>query len=80
MTQNPGNNYLINLDKPATIDCFSKINGADEINKKPVVYVGTNIKNKNETDQKNIEFRLYAELENPFNLSTSKKPILIFIL
>ena len=43
MTQNPGNNYLINLDKPATIDCFSKINGADEINKKPVVYVGTNI-------------------------------------
>ena len=43
MTQNPGNNYLINLDKPATIDCFSKINGADEINKKSVVYVGTNI-------------------------------------
>ncbi len=43
MTQNPGNNYLINIDKPATIDCFYKINGADEISKKPVVYVGTNL-------------------------------------
>ena len=32
LIQNPKNNYLINLDKPATIDCFSKINGADEIN------------------------------------------------
>ena len=43
LVQNPENSYLINLDKPATIDCFSKINGADERNKKPVVYVGTNL-------------------------------------
>jgi len=43
LIQNPKNNYLINLDKPATIDCFSKINGADKINNKPVVYIGTNL-------------------------------------
>ena len=43
MTQNNGNNYSINIDKPATIDCFYKINGADEINKKLVIYVGTNL-------------------------------------
>lgn len=43
LVQNPENSYLIHLDKPATIDCFSKINGADEINNKPVVYVGTNL-------------------------------------
>ena len=43
LVQNYDNDYSINLDKPATIDCFSKINGADEINKKPIVYVGTNI-------------------------------------
>jgi len=43
LIQNPENSYLINLDKPATINCFSKINGADEIDEKPVVYVGTNL-------------------------------------
>jgi len=43
LTQNNGNNYSINIDKPATIDCFYKINGADEINKKLVIYVGTNL-------------------------------------
>jgi len=43
LVQNPENNYLINIDKSATIDCFSKINGADKINEIPVVYVGTNL-------------------------------------
>ena len=44
------------------------------INKNP------NKKNKKEMDQKNTEFKLYAELVNPFILSTSKKAILFSIL
>jgi len=43
LLQNTNSSYFINLDKPASIDCFSKINGADNINEKLVVYLGTNL-------------------------------------
>ena len=43
LLQNTNSSFFINLDKPASIDCFSKINGADDINEKLVVYLGTNL-------------------------------------
>ena len=43
LLQNINNSFVVNLDKPASIDCFSKINGADDINEKLIVYLGTNL-------------------------------------
>ena len=36
-------NFEIRFDKSGSINCFSKINGADYFNDKLVVYLGTNL-------------------------------------
>ena len=43
LIENYNNDFRIDLDKPASIDCFSKINSADNINGQNVVYLGTNL-------------------------------------
>ena len=40
---NLGNEYSIRLDKSASVNCFGKINGADVVEEKLVVYLGTNL-------------------------------------
>ena len=38
-----GHAFGINLDKSASVNCFSKINGADIVDDKFIVYLGTNL-------------------------------------
>lgn len=40
---NLGNEYSIRLDKSASVNCYGKINGADVVEEKLVVYLGTNL-------------------------------------
>lgn len=40
---NLGNEFSIRLDKSASVNCFGKINGADVVEEKLVVYLGTNL-------------------------------------
>jgi len=43
LIENYNNDFRIDLDKPASINCFSKINSADIINGQNIVYLGTNL-------------------------------------
>jgi hypothetical protein len=43
LIENFNNDFRIDLDKPASINCFSKINSADIINGQNIVYLGTNL-------------------------------------
>ena len=42
-SKNLNSSYFLQLDNPSSINCFAKINSADYLNGKNIVYIGTNL-------------------------------------
>ena len=43
LSKNLNSSYSLQLDNPSSINCFAKINSADYLNDKNIVYIGTNL-------------------------------------